>query len=306
VCQLGLFCSEQFSNFGSSNLKPIKTMKPIFHKGIAYARQTRTTATKSLSSFVGNLSPLTLALLLVCIMAATFAPVIGAAKIAMLYMYADNGKKSGRADGNVYMRNGRIRAMRVPSLVRNGYTTGVRSLFASFSSSFRSLGTGVIKAWNAFSYSNSDVFGRAKTVSGKQAFVGLNQNLSNIGAPTIDAPPTLAGASAQTAAGMTISIGDATIAFDEYGAANAEMHYLVFATAPQSTGVSRPSASAFRIITSQTNLSTGGNDALLYAAYVTKFGEPPLGSQVFITWKGINKTTGEAIAGEVFSAQVTA
>ena len=280
-------------------------MKTIFSKGREYARRTKSTNKEVNHSVRSTFPLLSIALFAICICAAVFAPVAGAVKLGMLYMYADNGKKSGRADGNVYMRNGRIRAMRVPSLVRNAYTMGVRSFFASLSAGFRSLTQSQINAWNGFSYSNSDVFGRSKEVKGKQAFVGLNQNLNNIGAATIDNPPVSVATGAQDVDTVDISVGDAEITLGGIGAPIGGCTNLLFATSPVSAGVSRPSKSAFRIFYNTTNLSTP-TASQLYTAYVTKFGEPAEGKKIFFAIQGINNTTGQSAPGRVISNVVVA
>src|SRR5262245_32873673 len=78
--------------------------------------------------------------------------------LCMLYLWANNGKMSGRADGNVYMRNGRTRGFRVPSLVRNAYTSLVRSIFTGFSQAFSNLTSDQILSWDNFSYVKSNRF----------------------------------------------------------------------------------------------------------------------------------------------------
>src|SRR6266704_3936690 len=54
--------------------------------------------------------------------------------ILMLYSVANNGKFSGRADGNVYMANGRTRAYKKPRRVLNANTESVKAILAFFSS----------------------------------------------------------------------------------------------------------------------------------------------------------------------------
>ena len=58
---------------------------------------------------IAQLPKVVLALIAVgIVMAIAHASGETATGTAMLYMLAENGKKSGRADGNVYMRNGSL------------------------------------------------------------------------------------------------------------------------------------------------------------------------------------------------------
>src|SRR5437016_9674634 len=61
------------------------------------------------------------------------APMASITKWGFLYIFGFDGKVSGRMDANVLMRNGRGRGFRVPSLVRNAYTTAVRASLSTFS-----------------------------------------------------------------------------------------------------------------------------------------------------------------------------
>lgn len=231
--------------------------------------------------------------------------VFAAVKMAMLYSVANNGKFSGRADGNVYMRNGRTRGMKIPALVRNTFTMFVRSTLASLSSAWRGLTEEQREGWQNFEYQNSDRFGNAISVKGKTAYVGLNQNLAMIAVDANQDAPTPAGANAQSAGSIAMDNSDAEITFNDTSTAVSGNWALVSATAPLSTGVSRPSKSAFRIIGFAADLDSYSG-ATSYADYVAKFGAPPAGSKVFISIRGINSTTGEAVAGVQLSCIVTA
>ena len=233
----------------------------------------------------------------IAFIALMFVPMLGKAigvKLGALYLFGDNGKKSGRTGGNVYQRNGRVREFKVPALVRNTYTSFVRSVFATYSSAFRALTPEQILEWNSYVGTSSDRFGRMIEVKGKQAFIRLNGNLANSnqssitdppvsGIPplaTLLAPPTIAVGAAQFDLPYTVN---PTGAFTE-----------IFATACLSAGVSRPASSKFRMITVVD--TTVASPADLYAAYVAKFGIPVAGSNIFVRAKVIGDSSGLASA----------
>lgn len=221
----------------------------------------------------------------IILIALTFLTFGGAAvgSLAALYIFGNDGRISGRQDGNVYMRNGRIRGFRVPALIRNAYTMTQRGIFATLSAAFRGLSQGDILSWNEFSYNTSSRFGQVVAVKGKQAYVGLNANLLDIGfSPNSSAPvptsvPTLDSATlAADASAGTVDLSWTT------GATAANVEHLVFATAPLSPGVSRPSKSAFRLIGIIAN--TSSSPATLGTAYTNKFGAitAKTGDKIFI------------------------
>lgn len=213
---------------------------------------------------------------------------------AMLYMIAENGKKSGRADGNVYMRNGRIRGMAIPTLVRNAYTSIARNGFGSLSAAFRSLTQAQIKSWNASTgFFKSDRFGRPIAITGKALFNMLNGNLQDIGLPAIDNPQVAAAVDGITSFDLTIDFSALTAEIDflpDPTAAN--VVHKVFATAPLGPGISRPGSSQYRLISRIASAAAAPFN--MQAAYLTKFGQPPVGSKVFVKLVPVNNVTGQA------------
>lgn len=236
---------------------------------------------------------MSLTALLLCIMAALAKPVLGLTG-AMLYSIANDGKLSGRADGNVYMRNGRIRGMKVPALVQNQYTQRVRNGLGQLSASFRALGQDIIAAWNsATGFTYTDRFGRQHPLTGKALYLRLNQNLLSIDSTTISAPPV-----AEAVEGVTYlqvepdgTTAKFNVTFDPSQVATG-VRLLVSATAPLSPGITRPSRSAFRDISYIDSGSNSPQD--IYLDYVGKFGSLPVGSKVFVRVIAINSSTGQA------------
>lgn len=213
----------------------------------------------------------------------------------MLYSLANNGKLSGRADGNVYTRNGRVRAFTVPALVQNSKTALVRNRLATNSSDWNSLSDDERAGWNsATGYKTTDRFGREIPLVGKQLFVSLNNNLANAGIATISEcplPELVDGITSLSIAEFDISDEEMLLTFDA-SPTNPNVKHLVFATAPQSAGTSRPSSSKYRQIAVMPGTTSTGYD--IGAAYVARYGTPPLGSKIYVKLTPILTTTGQA------------
>ena len=209
---------------------------------------------------------------------------VAGVKTAMLYSIADNGRKSGRADGNVYMRNGRVRGMRVPALVRNAYTATARGIFSSFSSGWASLTSAQQRAWIDFIGFTSDRFGRQVEVKGKTAYVRLNVNLANTVQAAITDPPIDTAVESVILTAVTIDLSDTSmeVAYDATVAGKA----YIMATAPLRSGIYRPSQSAFRLIGTFDPTAAGPVD--VWTSYVAKFGTPPVGSKIFVQVVNVN------------------
>lgn len=227
------------------------------------------------------------------------------AGLAILYLFAFDGKVSGRMDGNVLMRNGRGRGFVVPALVQNAYTSAIRSTFSDFSQGYRALTQAQIAAWSAFTMTTTNRFGKSIQISGKECYVRLNQNLADINVAAISVPPTLAGANNLSLDGATADVSDAAIEIEFTGTV-AGVRYLLFATSPQSAGVTRPSASKFRIIHMFDVAAVSPLDVT--AEYTAKYGSFPVaGSKLFFKVVAVNSTTGEKSASSaVVSCVVTA
>lgn len=219
--------------------------------------------------------------------------------IGMLYQKGDNGKLSGRADGNVYMRNNRVRGMVVPALVQNDATSTQRSNFSTLSSAWNSLTEGQRKSWNVIGgYFYIDRFGNQKILAGKALFVALNRALFNIGVAQINTAPIPRAVIGS--ATLSITIDDSTpelILTFTPTPIPADNRWEVFATAPQSAGTFTPSQSAYRLITVLATGSVSGVD--VYTDYSTKFGAPPIGSKVFVKVVGVNSISGQQSAAHI-------
>lgn len=223
---------------------------------------------------------------------------------AMLYMIAENGKKSGRADGNVYLRNGVIRGMAIPRLVQNGFTSAARSAFGQLSAAFRSLSQANQNLWiNTKGFFKSDRFGRPVEITGKALYNMLNGNLIDIGVAPISVPPLPAAVKGITSLTVTADVSSATMDLDfDPSPTDADTVHKIFATAPQGSGINRPGQSLYRFI--GTLDSTKATPQDIQAKYVAKYGVPAAGFKVFVKLVPVNSTTGQAGAAILASTTV--
>lgn len=230
----------------------------------------------------------------------------GTAQYAMLYMIADNAKKSGRADGNVYMRNGVIRGMRVPSLVQNNFTQLQRGSLSQLSSSWNALTQDQMNSWNnASGFFASDRFGRSIEIKGKALYVRLNQNLFNSNSTLITVAPVPTSVNGITNLSFVADdSGNTFILTFTPTPTDADVKHLIFATAQLSAGTFRPSKSAFRLIGLIPIATATGVD--IQADYVAKFGLPVTGNKIFIKLIPVNRVTGQAGPAIVASSVVIA
>lgn len=211
----------------------------------------------------------------------------------MLYQKADNGKLSGRADGNVYMRNGRVRGMRVPALVRTAATATARSRFSTASSAaWAALSDDDRQNWNDhIVYFKTNRFGVPVGVKGKEAFVRTYTNCQACGVTfsgpiPLGFPPealeSFSGAAASGAGTFTATYTATPLA--------ANCHVRIFATAQQKETIYRPKNSAYRSIF--VSAAAAASPANIFAAYTAKFGSLVATGKIFLRAIVIDETTG--------------
>lgn len=169
-----------------------------------------------------------------------------------------------------------------------------RNRLTTFSQAWSGLTQAQRDAWNAAvsDYARTDVFGDLRNPTGFNLFQRLNNNLANCGVAQINVPP-LPGATDQLVLGtLTYAVGVAALSQAYTGTISAGNYALVFATAPQSPGVNFVK-SEFRQIDVLNNADVTPVDLL--AAYTAKFGGVgQIGQKIFIKFRPINGTTGQA------------
>lgn len=223
----------------------------------------------------------------------------------MLYQFANNGKLSGRADGNVYMRNGRIRGMTVPSLVQNSFTSAARSALSSFSSGWNALTADQRASWNgATGFTTTDRFGMPVPLVGKNLYVALNQNLQNAGGSPILIAPSAGSVLPPTFATVDADASAHTVEVNFLpDPVPAGVGWLVFATGLKSAGTSRPGDSQFRLVTTMAAAQTA--PFAMGTAYEARFGPLIAGKKIFVKIVPVNITTGQKGPGIIIDNEVT-
>lgn len=237
---------------------------------------------------------------------------LGHGSFAMLYLIANNGKLSGRADGNVYQRNGRVRKFVVPALVQNAYTSAARGLLGAISSAWNTLSQSERDSWLSMNWLfTSNRFGEKIPVKGKAAFVTLNANLFNAGGSPITNAP-IDGGSIPTIGVISSfvpdqSSGSQTITFTPTPT-DVDTAYLIYATAPLRAGVARPSKGLFKLIEVVAPATASPVD--IAANYINRFGnnwstDPLLqGANIWCKATPVNINTGAMNTSYVFSGTI--
>lgn len=238
------------------------------------------------------------ALLLLAVIAWTYGSA-GHALSAALYIFANDGKVSGRMSGDVKMRNGRQRGFTVPSLVQNVYTSIVRSRFQGLSSSYRGLTAGDIATWvNATGYTYTDRFAASHALKGKGLYMRLNSNLLNLGLSPISTAPLATGVSPVEITGGLSSNLTSTLSQNFLPSpVPTGFGVIVFATTSLNIGITRPSKSAYRQIAILNTADVSPRN--LWVEYTAKFGTPVVGANVFFKFITVNAVTGEASAASI-------
>lgn len=175
------------------------------------------------------------------------------------------------------------------------FQQSIRALFALISSSWRSLSENERTGWSSAveNFTRKNVFGKDFNLSGSGLHQSLNSNLLNIGEAVITtAPQPVAVTSFDD---FSVVVDNAAIKKIELAFSpliEASQKFILWATAPQSAGVSFVK-SKYRIIGVLDNADLTGFDAA--ALYITKFGGvPPVGSKMFMKLSPISVNTGQA------------
>jgi len=217
--------------------------------------------------------------------------------IGLLVLLPEGQIRSGKSGSIVWNKNGVVKRFRKPAVVRNTYTSLVRGIFQSLSSMFRTLGAETIALWNSFSLPSRNRIGNITTRSGKRAYIALNSNLFLTAQTLVTVPPVLIGAEAVELTSVDVNGTTPSLKL-HYNMVGAGVG-LVYATAGLSTGRTKPSKSAYRLI--GTYDFTGGSTADLLTAYNTKFGPLAVGANYFFQVRNI-AVTGERSALTAISA----
>lgn len=208
----------------------------------------------------------------------------------------------GKIGGTVFSKSRSgpyIRNKVTPVNPRTSNQQTVRSILAFFSQAFRTLTAIQIAAWNEAAnngFTGHNIFGNTIRKTGHALFVSLNTNLNIIGVAQINSPPLQAGAKNMESISPVASNGGATLFLFGLNHAGtntvpAGTTLVVSGCAPVSAGISfvKSKMRIFTTVAAAANTDTTN----LWAAYIARFGTPPVGAKIFIGVNAVNLVTGE-------------
>lgn len=202
---------------------------------------------------------------------------------------------SGKIGGHVASRNragAYFRTKVTPVNPQSSAQLAVRNRLGTRSQAWRGLTDTQRAAWNAAvaAFAKTDIFGDLKNPSGFNLYNALNNNLVTVGTAAITVPPQPAAVSTVSVTSISPAAGTGLIPMVLSGAVPAATAVKVFATAPQSPGVSFVK-SEYRLIT--TLPAATATPVALGAVYTTKFGSWLSGQKIFFKIVFVNTTTGQ-------------
>lgn len=211
---------------------------------------------------------------------------------------------SGKIGGHVASRNRSGAYFRTKVTPVNPQSTSqlnARQRLTTRSQAWRSLTQPQRDAWNAAvsAFARTDIFGELKNPTGFNLYQRLNNNLVNVGIAPISAPPIPAAVLTVSASGLSAAAGASTLSLTLSGAVPAGTAVKVFATAPQSPGVTFVKSEYRQITTLPAATPT---PVALGAVYVNKFGSWISSQKIFVRISFVNTVTGqESQSQQVFA-----
>jgi hypothetical protein len=202
---------------------------------------------------------------------------------------------SGKIGGHVASRNrggAYLRTKVTPVNPQTSSQLGARARLTGRSQAWKGLTQAQREAWNAAiaGYARTDIFGSLKNPSGFNLYQRINNNLLTVGATVILSPALPAAVATVLIVSLTATVAGQLMPLVLSGAVPAGAAVKVFATAPQSPGVSFVK-SEYRLIT--TLPAATGTPVALGALYTAKFGAFVAGQKIFVKLEFINTLTGQ-------------
>lgn len=197
------------------------------------------------------------------------------------------GQVASKNRGGAYMRN-----KVTPVNPATTSQTTARNRLSSISQSWRSLTEAQRDAWNGAvtNFSKTDIFGDSKNPSGFTLYQRLNNNILTMGGAIITVPPTMEGTDQFSDLVLTYTSGTPSLSLAFTLVAGDDPGVKVFATAPQSAGVSFVK-SEYRLINAAAEDLTSPYNAL--TAYNAVFGSVgAAGTKIFFKLVPCNATSG--------------
>jgi len=213
----------------------------------------------------------------------------------------------GKINGSVASKNRSGAYMRTKVTPVNPQTSAqvaARNVLSNFSQAWSGITQAARDAWNSAvgDFQTTDIFGDLRSPTGKNLYTKLNANLVSVGLAAIGVPPLPSSVPSLSITSLDIAIGavqfDATFTGD-----NAAVSYQVWATPGVSPGVSFVK-SEYRQIGA---VAGGGGSPYDFSAdYIAKYGNPAVGTKVFVKMVPVNATTGQKGLGSEGSTIVLA
>lgn len=213
------------------------------------------------------------------------------------------GSISGSVGGMTFSHNqggAYIRRRAIPTNPNTPAQTAIRSATNQNSQAWQGLTLNQRDSWNAFASSVSlasyrNALGLAGQLSGQQAYVRLNNRLRYAGLSVINTPPAGDAAPSVPAdilspdfavivggTGLTLGLGLSSLA--------AGLRYQAMVAGPYGPGRTRVQERDHRLVYTSTDTAYDETDA--GAAYVDRYGVPPVGSQLSVGVRVIEIATG--------------
>jgi len=216
----------------------------------------------------------------------------------------------GKLGGHVASKNragSYFRTKVTPVNQQTSFQLEVRNRFTGISQAWRGIAQTARDAWNAAvsDYARTDIFGDLKNPTGFNLYQYLNNNLSICGVAAITTPPLPEAVGVIVAESLTAE--DATeaetLSLVLSGNVPADTYGKVYATAPQSAGISFVK-SEYRLIEVLEPEAITPVDLL--ASYQAKFGSTgQAGQKIFVKVEAVNGTSGQNGTPSQVSAIVT-
>jgi len=211
---------------------------------------------------------------------------------------------SGKIGGHVASRNRGGAYLRTKVTPVNPSTTAqlnARSRLTGRSQAWRSLAQVARDAWSAAVglYARTDIFGALRNPSGFNLYQRINNNLLVVGAAVLVSPALPAAVVTTNILSLVATVAGQLLNLTNSAVVPAGTAVKVFATAPQSPGVTFVK-SEYRLITTLPAAAVALQ--LLGAAYTAKFGAFVAGQKIFVRIEFINTLTGQnSVSQQIFA-----
>lgn len=172
--------------------------------------------------------------------------------------------------------------------------TSVRGVFGGWSAGWRALTNSQRSGWSnlGLQIERTDSLGQTYNLTGLQAYISANQNLTTIGATTISDAPLLLPPDAPVGMTLTMDTAPADVVSLAYNPPPAGIDLVVEMTGPVSAGRNFAPRSSYKFIASVAGGGASPEDLL--SAYEAIYGEFPAGAKVFLRAKTVDTASGQS------------